>query len=271
MKQSITYQPLYNLLSPNRIELWTGIIALVIALSVFQDFLFSQLQNTGFYLSESLLYNSIWGFLAPFAALEIRLLKRIKFKNNFRGMGTLIGSSVGLTMLHIFVFTSFFISVSFFAFSPTHHFLNIFNAALSNQFYILVVFYVLFPFLIIPLTKKSPHSETATDYAESIKVKVGLKIVSLKTEAIEVVSTAKPYSLLISNDKKYLDSRTLKDFETLLNPNSFVRVHRSAIINKNFVKELKSRQNGDYDAQLHNGQVVRFSRHYRANWQDLLH
>ena len=73
-----------------------------------------------------------------------------------------------------------------------------------------------------------------------------------------------------SDEKKYLDNRTLKEFENILSNNNFVRVHRSTIINKMFVKELKSRQNGDYDCMLKSGKIVRFSRHYRTNWGDLL-
>jgi two-component system LytT family response regulator len=71
--------------------------------------------------------------------------------------------------------------------------------------------------------------------------------------------------------KRYFDSRTLKDFEDLLNPEFFLRVHRSSMVNTAYVKALTSRQNGDYDALLENGQTVRLSRHYRENWQQLLH
>jgi two-component system LytT family response regulator len=55
-----------------------------------------------------------------------------------------------------------------------------------------------------------------------------------------------------------------------LNSQIFLRVHRSAIVNKNHITELKSRKNGDYDGVLTNGQSVRFSRHYRQNWSELL-
>jgi two-component system LytT family response regulator len=97
-----------------------------------------------------------------------------------------------------------------------------------------------------------------------------LKTISLNVESIEFISTEKPYSAINSDGKKYLDNRPLRDFENILNSKFFVRVHRSAIINKSFVKELKSRQNGDYDCILKSGKTVRFSRHYRTNWQNLL-
>jgi DNA-binding LytR/AlgR family response regulator len=62
----------------------------------------------------------------------------------------------------------------------------------------------------------------------------------------------------------------LKKLERLLDPQVFIRVHRSAIINKNHITELKSRKNGDYDGIVTSGQTIRFSRHYRQNWNTLL-
>ncbi|WP_103867619.1 LytTR family DNA-binding domain-containing protein [Aquimarina sp. I32.4] len=48
------------------------------------------------------------------------------------------------------------------------------------------------------------------------------------------------------------------------------KLHRSVIVNKNHITELKSRKNGDYDCILTNGQSIRLSRHYRQNWNELL-
>lgn len=250
--------------------IWVGIVALSIGLSVFQDYVYSRVQNTDFYISESLLYNSIWAFLVPLALLQIRLLRRFNFNNKLKKIATLVALSGVLTLTHLFIFASFFVSVSYFAFSPTHHFSHIFNAALSNQFYILVLFYVFIPFVSLAAKKTAQYAPLLVEYPESINVKRGLKTISLKTETIERISTQRPYTELVSCGKNYLDHRTLKEFETILNPKHFVRVHRSAMINKNTIKELKSRQNGDYDCLLQNGEIVRFSRHYRANWQDLL-
>lgn len=270
MQQKTTYNLLEVDSKLNKIELWVGIVVLAIGLSVFQDYVYSQVQNTGFYISESLLYNSIWAFLAPLALLQIRLLKRFKFKSTFKKIGVSIALSGMLTLTHIFIFASFFVCVSYFAFSPTHRFSGIFNTALSNQFYMLVLAYTFISFVSQMVKKRNQHEPSSIEYLKSINVKLGLKTISLKTEAIERISTEKPYTVIVSGGKKYLDNRSLKDFATLLNYQHFVRVHRSVIINKSFVKEMKSRKNGDYDALLESGQTIRVSRHYRANWQDLL-
>jgi len=87
---------------------------------------------------------------------------------------------------------------------------------------------------------------------------------------IEFISTEKPYSVIYAEGRIFFDNRTLKELESKLSSTHFARVHRSIIINKRLVKELKSRQNGDYDCTLRSGQTVRLSRHYKTNWQDLL-
>jgi len=76
--------------------------------------------------------------------------------------------------------------------------------------------------------------------------------------------------MVYSNGQKFLHSESLKKIEKLLDAQVFLRVHRSTIVNKNYITELKSRKNGDYDGILTNGESVRFSRHYRQNWNKLL-
>lgn len=270
MQQTITYKPFETNSSIKKPEVWIGIVVLTIGLSIVQDYVYSQVQNTGFYIAESMLYNSIWAFLVPLTYVQIRLLKHFNFKRRFVSIGTSIVFSGAFTILHIFIFSTFFILVSYFAFSPTHNFSHIFNAALSNQFYVLAIFYTFVPFVFQTLHKEKKNIQKPTEIAKKINVKVGLKTISLTTDNIEFIATEKPYSVIHSDEKKYLDNRTLKEFENILSNNNFVRVHRSTIINKMFVKELKSRQNGDYDCMLKSGKIVRFSRHYRTNWRDLL-
>lgn len=267
----LTSEPRFlNEFKLKKAEFWIGISVLIIGVSVFQDYLYSRVQNTGFYISESLLYNSLWLFLAPFAFWEFSMLKRIQLKNKWTRLAIGLGLSVGLTLGHILTFTAFFVMVSYFIFSPTHHFEHIFKSALTNQFYILMTFYFLAPMLFIRLIKTRQQAESLDKFHESVLIKWGLKMLSLETDSIQAITTDKPYSVIFFKDKKFMDNRTLKEFETLLNPQKHARVHRSYIVNFNAIKELKSRHNGDYDALLQNGKTVRLSRHYRANWQHLL-
>lgn len=62
---------------------------------------------------------------------------------------------------------------------------------------------------------------------------------------------------------------TLLNLETLLPP-SFIRVHKSVIVNTAHIKELQSLMNGDYIIRLKNGQEVKLSRNYRDRLDHLL-
>jgi two-component system LytT family response regulator len=60
-------------------------------------------------------------------------------------------------------------------------------------------------------------------------------------------------------------------FETRLNPESFIRVHRSAIVNLQYVKEIRTDpQQGESFVLLKDGQKVPISRGYRTRIAQLL-
>lgn len=129
------------------------------------------------------------------------------------------------------------------------------------------MWYAIFPAIYI--SRRKP-TNLITSYPENIKLKIGSKTIVIPTATIQLISTDKPYSIIYVNDQRILNNKSLKEFETNLDPTIFLRVHRSTIINATYIKELKSRSNGDYDAKLENGQTIRLSRHYRNNWRQLL-
>lgn len=251
---------------------WLGGLVGFMLLAVFQDYLFSKFQDTGFYLSESLLYNAIWLFLIPLTVLEFGLLDKIRVVTKLHKSFFIIGLSALLCLLHILLFSIFFVTVSHLIYTPGHAFRNIFGSAMSGQFYLLLLFYTATPFIRDFLNdRKEKEKQASVGLDDKIKIKTGVKTVVLNMEDIEWITTDKPYSVLHANGKVYLDDRSLKDFEDLLNPIQFLRVHRSSIIHVTFIKSFTSRQNGDYDVELKSGQMVRMSRHFKQNWDALLH
>lgn len=243
------------------------IVVFVFTLAVLQDYIYSSVQNTGFYWSDSFLYNTFWIFFIPLTLFINQLIKRVN-PNNILGK-TLYNLGIGIvfSFLHLILFTLLFVFVSNLVFSPSHYFSNIFNAAFSNQFYIALLWYVIFPAIYVSFSKSE---DVIVQYSEKIKLKIGSKIFTVPTSSIQFISTEKPYSMVCTNDQNFLDDKSLKEFERELDPTVFLRVHRSVILNSEYVKELKSRNNGDYDVKLISEKVIRLSRHYRNNWQQLL-
>lgn len=250
----------------------TGLLCIV-GLAISQDYLTSKIQNTGFFISESMLYNSIWVFLFPFIYLEMLLLKKLPLKK--RSFRFLLALSMGLviSLLHTLIFAGYFVSISHFIYSPSHHFSHLFNTAISNQLALLFLIYSLVPLIYRSFITTNSHvlASNPLQYPETINIRQGSKILLLPTAKIQCITTNKPYLFVHTDKQKYLADLRLKEFEPLLDPKIFLRVHRSSIVNSTCVKSLQSRKNGDFDVSLKNGQTVRLSRHYRNNWQQLLH
>ena len=64
--------------------------------------------------------------------------------------------------------------------------------------------------------------------------------------------------------KRHRRQQTLAQLEAQLDPSRFVRIHRSALINVERVRELRTRSKGEFDVVLHDGQQLKMTRNYRA-------
>jgi two-component system LytT family response regulator len=70
--------------------------------------------------------------------------------------------------------------------------------------------------------------------------------------------------------KSYLLRETISSLEAQLDPKDFVRIHRSAIVNINRIKELQPWSHGEYHILLHDGTRLTLSRSYREKLQSAL-
>lgn len=102
-------------------------------------------------------------------------------------------------------------------------------------------------------------------YAEIVTVKDGGRIQLIKVTDLMYVEAEGNYISLHTEKSKHLLYETLTHFESKLNPKTFVRIHRSTIVNLHFIKEIQSHFNGDYSVILKNEKVLRMSRNYKEN------
>ena len=63
---------------------------------------------------------------------------------------------------------------------------------------------------------------------------------------------------------------TLESLEEKLDPEQFVRIHRSHIVNLDAVKEIHPWFHGDYKAMLHDGTELMWSRRYASRRPDMI-
>ncbi len=81
---------------------------------------------------------------------------------------------------------------------------------------------------------------------------------------IQWVDAAGDYMCLHCQDgQTHILRKTMKELEQELDPQLFVRVHRSAIVNTKQISKLVTQVSGEYLLVLENGQELKVSRSYR--------
>lgn len=101
-------------------------------------------------------------------------------------------------------------------------------------------------------------------------VKTNGRIIFLRIEEIDWMEAAGNYIKLHVGNETHLMRETMNKLEEQLNPQQFIRIHRSTIINIAKIKELQPYFNGEYKVTLHNNTTVILSRGYRDNFTAVL-
>ncbi|GAB3315411.1 LytTR family DNA-binding domain-containing protein [Larkinella ripae] len=102
-------------------------------------------------------------------------------------------------------------------------------------------------------------------YLRRILVKETGKMSLVDTDAILYFDADGNYITLHTEEKNHLIYESLTNLETRLDPATFVRIHRSHIINLDYVTEIETHFNGEYRVRLRTGQQLKWSRSYRDN------
>ena len=100
-------------------------------------------------------------------------------------------------------------------------------------------------------------------YSERLSFKDGSKVVMLDAQEIEWIDAAGDYMCIHASGKTHIIRETMKALQTRLDPVRFQRIHRSAIVNIDRVKELHPHSNGEYFIILDNGAELKLSRSYK--------
>lgn len=95
----------------------------------------------------------------------------------------------------------------------------------------------------------------------NILVSVRNKLINIPVDTIIYIKADGNYAKLILEKDSYLTSYGLSKLEEKLNPQQFIRVHRSTVININHVKEAYSYPSS-YELVMTNGDMVKVSRSY---------
>jgi len=92
----------------------------------------------------------------------------------------------------------------------------------------------------------------------------------VRTDEIEWIDARGNYAAVHVAGRAHLVRETMKALEAKLDPATFVRVHRSAIVNLDQVRRLEPYAHGEYTITLRDGSTLRTSRAHSAKLQALL-
>jgi two-component system LytT family response regulator len=98
------------------------------------------------------------------------------------------------------------------------------------------------------------------EFLERVVIKDGGKITIIPVEEIKWIEAQDDYVLINSEKGRFLKQKTMKYFENHLNENQFVRIHRSYIINLDFLQHLEQTDTESYRLVLKNGKELPVSK-----------
>lgn len=111
----------------------------------------------------------------------------------------------------------------------------------------------LMPPPVVPEEKKEP-----VELLEKISVKDGTRIHIVHVEELVCLQASGDYVTLFTPQGQYIKEQTMKYFETHL-PTSFVRIHRSSIVNSEFILRVELFGKENYRVKLKDGTSLRAS------------
>jgi DNA-binding LytR/AlgR family response regulator len=103
------------------------------------------------------------------------------------------------------------------------------------------------------------YENADTELLERILVKTKQTIKVIPVNDIVYFRSEGDYVMIISNDGKYLKEQTMKYFESHLPKSLFIRVHRSYIVNIEYISAIESYGKQNQQVLLKNGEWLKVS------------
>lgn len=100
------------------------------------------------------------------------------------------------------------------------------------------------------------------NYSTHLFVQKSEKLLNIPVSDIMQLEASGDYTVLSTLNDQYLSSSGIGKLEEKLDPEVFIRIHRSTIINLNFLKEIEKHFNGGLIVKMQNGKTFPVSRTY---------
>jgi len=108
-----------------------------------------------------------------------------------------------------------------------------------------------------------PPARGGSPYLERIAVEMRGKVRVVPVSQIEYITASGPYVELHTSERAYLIREAIHTLEARLDPDRFLRIHRSIIVRVDLIDTFHRGAGGDYEVQLKSGARLRVSRSRR--------
>ena len=115
------------------------------------------------------------------------------------------------------------------------------------------------------------HAVNGSGHTTRIVFKSRGRILFLPVSEIRWIGAEENYVRLCTERETHLLRETMTHLEDRLDPHSFLRVHRSFIVNLQYVKEVRTDHDGESSVVMLDGQKIAMSRSYKSRILESLH
>jgi two-component system LytT family response regulator len=109
-----------------------------------------------------------------------------------------------------------------------------------------------------------------TRYRQRVAVKVRGRTLIVKIESVDWIEAQGNYVRLHVGKDSFLIRESMRELAASLDPATFLRIHRSAIVNLDRIRELRANEHGDHRVVLADGTTIPLGRAYRNELEKLV-
>ena len=108
-----------------------------------------------------------------------------------------------------------------------------------------------------------------TQPSPRVAIKVNGKILFINLSDVVAVQAEGNYVSLQRNGSSYLLRESISAVAKKLEPQGFIRIHRSILVNASFVEEIRPCPTGEYGLRVKGGKEYTVTRTYKKNLKSL--
>ena len=109
------------------------------------------------------------------------------------------------------------------------------------------------------------HQALETNFINSLQIKEKGVEITIFLDDVFALEAEGNYISLLTEDRKHLYRSTMNSLEEGLNPEHFLRIHRSFILNKRYIQKCVYTNNNEYKFHMKNSKVFISGRAYKEN------